>query len=61
MESATEHRGWSVDEILADPLGYRRYVDARIEEDAAEWVDQRMRELAEARQHRHGGAGNRSG
>lgn len=50
LEPGAAQRQWSVDDILADPLGYQRFVDTRAEEDAEAWVDQWVHELAEARQ-----------
>ncbi|HEV2928038.1 MAG TPA: hypothetical protein VGW74_05055 [Propionibacteriaceae bacterium] len=55
VEPGTGAARWSVDDILADPLGYHRYVDTRVEEDAEAWVEQRLRDLAEARQRPHRG------
>lgn len=48
-EDGAHQRQWSVDDIIADPLGYQREVDALLAEDAVEWVDREMSRLAAER------------
>ena len=40
---------WSVDEILADPLGYQAAPNTMVQQSAAEWVGREVRRLMEER------------